>query len=217
LRSALNAAQRSHTPQSVQSAKTPPDEPAGRRRSGNERFCFSDGAARILKPSHFIVGKTGFSRFRTVALNEVFENVQKIGHGVPKASVRFRVALPFDVGGVSCRHGVFSLMVGCISAADARASRRRIRKAGKPFTASWGGHNRKIVAAPSRETISVDFGGLSGFRDGARSRIVKAVLMQRHGKNAAHSRGQHRRTVKISGARGLARRAARLKKRLRRA
>jgi len=42
-------------------------------------------------------------------------------------------------------HGVFSLMVGCISAA-ARASRHRIRKAGKPFTASWGGHNRKIVA-----------------------------------------------------------------------
>ena len=75
-------------------------------------------------------------------------------------------------------------MVGCISAADARASRRRIRKAGKPSTAPWGGHNRKIVARP-RGKRSCDCGGLSGFRDGARSRIVKAVLMQPRGRNAA--------------------------------
>jgi hypothetical protein len=48
-------------------------------------FRLGDGAAGVLKPCHFIVGKTGFSRFGTVALYEGFKGVEKIGRGVPNA------------------------------------------------------------------------------------------------------------------------------------
>src|ERR1700733_12525102 len=53
---------------------------------------------------------------------------------------------------------------------------RRIREAGKPFTARLPAANRKGLCAASRNG-SVDFGGFRVARGGLRSRFVQAAAM----------------------------------------
>jgi hypothetical protein len=65
------------------------------RGSWRTAFRFGDGAAGVLKPRHFIVGKTAFSRFHFVPLYEVFKGVEKIGRGVPDADFLFLLLFPF--------------------------------------------------------------------------------------------------------------------------
>jgi hypothetical protein len=62
-------------------------------------FRLGNGAAGVLKPRHFIIGKTAFCGFGSVALHKLLQSIEQLRRGGDQPGIRFFTLCIFTASG----------------------------------------------------------------------------------------------------------------------